>query len=106
MLPELAFFYVKKVFPDTLLDETLNIKQPFKLIDLFILSIMLAINYDELHTHRNRKNKDKEMSKLILDKAHYLLRIREKGLPEFSLTHPKLMIISYKRSGEPSIMIL
>lgn len=101
--PELSlFFYVKKVFPDTRIDEILNIP-PFRSVDLFIPCIHLAIEYDGRHTHRNKKNKDEEKSKLILEKNLDLLRIREEGLSEFTFTHPNMKIYSYKRSGEPSI---
>lgn len=101
--PEMAlFFYIKKVFPNTRLDERMNIK-PFKSVDLFIPSMMLGIEYDGLHTHRNKKDKDEDKSKLILEKDLSLLRIREMGLPEFTFTHPKLNIFPYKRSGDPSV---
>ena len=101
--PELAlFFYIKNVFPDTSLDENLDI-QPFKSVDLFIRSKLLAIEYDGAYTHRNRKDKDEEKSKRILEKGVELLRIREEGLPEFTFTHPSLKIISYKRKGDPSV---
>lgn len=101
--PELALlFYVKRVFPDTRLDEDLSIK-PFKSVDLFIPSLGLAIEYDGLHPHRNRRDKDEEKSKRVLEKNLSLLRIREEGLPEFTFSHSNLKIYSYKRTGEPSV---
>lgn len=77
--PEQAiFYYIKKEYPDSLNTFT---EFGFEL-DIYIPSILTAIEYDGIWTHKNNNRfiRDNKKDKKCLEKNIRLIRIRENGL--------------------------
>ena len=77
-IPEqLIYFYVKKVFPDTV---NTYIKLGVEL-DVFIPSRRIAIEYDGSYTHKNRIDRDNKKDDICASKDVAFYRFRAKALP-------------------------
>ncbi|HEY5587758.1 MAG TPA: zinc-ribbon domain-containing protein, partial [Candidatus Paceibacterota bacterium] len=71
------YYYLKKIFSETILDYRTNDNIE---ADIYIPNIKLAIEYDGWFWHKNKKNKDILKSKYFLEHKCKLIRIRENGL--------------------------
>jgi len=84
--PELAiYFYIKRIFKDSKLNSPIDGIGSYKLVDVQIPSLNLIIEYDGGHTHRDKLEIDKDKSKLIIERGHDLIRIRDNGLPPLNI---------------------
>lgn len=84
--PELAiYFYMKQIFKDSELNCPIEGIGKYKLVDVYIPSLNLIVEYDGGHTHRDKLEIDQEKSKLIIEIGYDLIRIRDNGLSPLNL---------------------
>lgn len=82
-LPEqILFFYISKFFPDAV--NRYRFSNSVKAIetDIFIPSLKIAVEYDGAYWHRSKESKDEEKNRLLNSEGVYVIRVREKGLPD------------------------
>ncbi|TCI45965.1 MULTISPECIES: zinc-ribbon domain-containing protein [unclassified Exiguobacterium] len=82
--PEQAIhFYLTPVFTDIVNAYILPFTKRRMTVDIFILSLQLAIEYDGEYAHKDKMERDSRKSFLLLENNMKLLRIREPKLPQF-----------------------
>ena len=83
---KIIFYYIKKVFPDTMLNvknDILPFLNNYEL-DIYIPSQKIAIEYDGVKYHKNKKDNDIIKNDICKNNNIHLIRIREKGLSKLS----------------------
>lgn len=78
---QILYFYLKKVFKDTLNRHTFNVNNRIVEVDIFIPVLNLAIEYDGKLYHIDKKEADENKDILLSELNISLIRIRENGLP-------------------------
>lgn len=72
--PEQAiFFYISKLFPDTINRKKIRKKE----IDVFIPSLSLGIEYDGIYYHKNKENIDQKKNEILKQAGIKLIRVKE-----------------------------
>ena len=72
--PEAAlFYYIKRIYPDTLWRHIINDTE----LDIFVPSLRTAIEYDGKHWHEKKRDKDIEKNRLCERNNIKLIRVRE-----------------------------
>ncbi|MFB5088341.1 zinc-ribbon domain-containing protein [Psychrobacillus sp. PGGUH221] len=100
--PELAiYFYIKQIFKDTELNSPIDGIGKYKLVDVYIPSLNLVVEYDGGHTHRDRLEIDQDKSKLIIERGYDLIRIRDNGLSPLNMVGVQEYL--YERTSNKTI---
>ena len=76
-----VFFYIHKLFPDAINSDHTAIGME---LDVFIPSIMTAIEYDGAFWHSDKDKTDIKKNKLCIEKGIELIRLREHGLSDLT----------------------
>lgn len=79
---QIIFYYIKKCFPDAVNSYKPNWIGKFSEIDIFVPSLLLAIEYDGEYWHKKKAVQDQKKGLLIKEHGISLIRVREGDLPE------------------------
>ena len=82
--PEQAiFYYIKKYFDDTINRAQLyNSTGDCVVVDIWVPSIKVAIEYDGKRWHRKKEKQDNYKNKVLNEQGIYVIRVRDCGLPK------------------------
>lgn len=97
-LPEqILFFYIKQAFEDAINGFVIKDTGRAKIIDIFIPSLKLAIEYDGSRWHKNAEQ-DVKKTKYLSERGIRLIRIRESNCPDLK-DNSFCIIVEYNPSN-------
>lgn len=100
--PEMViYFYLRKIFEDTVLNSKIDNIAPYDSVDVYIPSLNLIIEYDGGLTHADRYDIDLQKSELIIEQGYILIRIRDNDLLPLNIDGIEEYL--YKRDSNKSI---